>query len=66
MAARLDDEAFWAGLARLGEGAWHLGRRAGDVHEHDSVAARLDDEAFWAGLARLGELGISGDRLVTF
>ena len=64
MAARLDDEAFWAGLARLGE----LGI-SGDrlvTFMSNSVAARLDYEAFWAGLARLGELGISGDRLVTF
>ena len=64
VAARLEDEAFWAGLARLGE----LGI-SGDglvTFMSGSVAARLEDEAFWAGLARLGELGIAGDGLVTF
>ena len=62
--ARLEDEAFWAGLARLGE----LGI-TGDglvTFVRESVAARLEDEAFWAGLARLGEFGIAGDGLVTF
>ena len=65
VAARLDDEAFWAGLARLGE----LGI-SGDglvTFMSDGVAARLEDEAFWAGLARLrDEFGIAGDGLVTF
>jgi hypothetical protein len=64
VAARLEDEAFWAGLTRLGKhgisGDWLV------TFMSDSVAARLDDEAFWAGLTRLGEHGISGDGLITF
>ena len=64
VAARLEDEAFWAGLTRLGKhgisGDWLV------TFMSDSVAARLDDEAFWAGLARLDEFGISGSELVTF
>ena len=48
VAARLEDEAFWAGLARLGE----LGI-AGDrlvTFMSGSVAVRLEDKAFWACL----------------
>ena len=64
VAARLEDEAFWAGLTRLGKhgisGDWLV------TFMSDSVAARLDDEAFWAGLTRLGEHGISGDGLIRF
>ena len=64
VAARLENEAFWAGLTRLGE----LGITGDGLVSfmHDGVAARLGDAAFWAGLARLGELGITGDGLVSF
>merc|ERR1719469_848653 len=64
VAARLEDEAFWAGLTRLGE----LGITGNGLvtFMNDGVAARLEDEAFWAGLTRLGELGITGDGLATF
>ena len=51
VAARLDDEAFWAGLARLGE----LGI-SGDrlvTFMSDSVAARLDNRDFMDGLSSL-------------
>ena len=64
VAARLEDKAFWAGLARLSK----LGI-SGDgliTFMSDGVAARLGDEAFWARLSLLGDFGISGDRLVTF
>ena len=64
MAARLGDEAFWAGLTRLGVFGISGDRLISFMS--GSVAARLGDEAFWAGLTRLGELGISGDGLVTF
>jgi hypothetical protein len=65
VAARLDDEAFWAGLTRLGE---HGISGDGLIRfMSNSVAARLDDEAFWAGLTRLDQdLGISGDGLIRF
>ena len=62
-AARLEDEAFCTGLARLSE---HGISGDGLVSLSDSVAARLEDEAFWTGLVRLGEHGISGDGLVSF
>ena len=62
--ARLEDEAFCTGLARLSE---HGISGDGLVSfMSDSVAARLEDEAFWTGLVRLGEHGISGDGLVSF
>ena len=51
VAARLEDEAFWAGLARLGE----LGI-AGDglvSFMSNSVAARLDNHGFMDGLSSL-------------
>ena len=51
VAARLEDEAFWAGLARLGE----LGI-SGDglvTFMSDSVAARLDNHDFMDGVSTL-------------
>ena len=62
--ARLEDEAFWERLTRLGDFGIVGPKLATFMSE--SVAVRLCDQAFWAGLRRLHELGISGDGLVTF
>ena len=64
VAARLNDEAFWAGLTRLG-GFGIVGPRL-VTFMSNSVAARLEDEAFWERLTRLGDFGIVGPKLATF